>query len=204
MGRGLDEQFMCHAKKPNKALEPTTMAVTCSEQHGSRQPRSWLILNVGPKKMWPFRRAKRYDSLSLFRAWCKEAFRFLTQHHGFALLRESQQYNAYYVLFGRDDLKIAIKGEGYGNIGSVFYVTSTGLEVPYQCLAPDWEPFFGKSGKRRRKALKKQPERSQEEQIFDAAKTISERDRDILAGDYARLDAVAKKVQAIQDSFKAH
>jgi hypothetical protein len=53
------------------------------------------------------------------------------------------------------------------------------------------------------KALKKKPERSQQEQIFDAAKIISERDRDILSGDYTRLDVASKKIQAIQDRFKA-
>ena len=142
------------------------------------------------------------DSLSIFKEWCAEAFRFLTEKHGFAVLQEGQQYNPYYVLFGRDGLKIGIKGEGYGSIGSVFYMTSSDIEIPYQCLASDWEPFLGKAGKRRAKALKQQPERNQQEQIFDAARIISERDRDILTGDYARLDAASKRIQAIQDRFK--
>jgi hypothetical protein len=47
--------------------------------------------------------------------------------------------------------------------------------------------------------MKKMPERSQQEQISDAAKIIRDRDQDILAGDSQRLEAAAQRLQAIRD-----
>jgi hypothetical protein len=83
------------------------------------------------------------DSLSTFIGWCKDEFSFLSEQ-GFPVVQEGSQYNPYLVVFGRAGLKIVIRGEGYGSIASVFFVISGGIEVPYQCLATDWEPFLGK------------------------------------------------------------
>ena len=96
--------------------------------HGSRQLRSWLTFNVGQRMT---------DSLSIFKEWCQEAFRFLTEQLGFSVLEEAPEFNPYYVSFSRDDLKIAIRGEGYGSVGSVLYVTPT-LRIRSQRLRGAW------------------------------------------------------------------
>lgn len=137
------------------------------------------------------------DSLSIFKDWCKDAFRFLSEKHAFALLQEGRQYDSYYVLFGHGDVKLGVCGEGYSSVATVHYITSTGFEVPYQCLNPGWQPAIGK---RRKKT--KGPEMSQQQQIFHAAKVISERDEDILRGDMSRVNAAAQRLQAIYERLK--
>ena len=84
-----------------------------------------------------------------------------------------------------------ILGEGYGTIATVQYVTTDGVEVSIQILEPDWEPF-----KKRKKPKKKM--HSQNDQIIMAAERIKERDKDILLGDFSRLDKAAERWQTIK------
>lgn len=131
------------------------------------------------------------DSLSMFKHWCNEAFRFLLEEHGFTILQEGQRYNPYYVVFGRGDVRLGVLGEGYGTVATVHYLTRADFEVPYQCIAADWQPTLGKRKKKRT------PKPSQQEQIFQAAKVIAERDDDILRGDMSRVDSAAQRLQAL-------
>jgi hypothetical protein len=130
------------------------------------------------------------ESLSLFKDCCKEAFRFLEEQYDFSVVHEGRKYNPYYVVFGHGDVRLGILGEGYGRDATVHYLTLTGFEVPYQCVATDWQPP-------RKMNKKRTPQRSQQEQIFQAATTIRERDTDILGGDMSRVDAAAERLQAL-------
>jgi hypothetical protein len=51
------------------------------------------------------------DSLSIFKDGCKDAFRFLLEQYGFSVIQEARQYNLYYVVFGRDDVRVGVLGE---------------------------------------------------------------------------------------------
>ena len=136
------------------------------------------------------------DSLSTFKDWCREAFRFLVEQHGFTVVQKGQQYNQYYVLFGHGDVRLGILGEGYGTVATIHYLTRSGFEVPYQCVAEDWQPALGKHKKRRKQQA------SQREQIFQSAKIIAERDQDILRGDLFRVDFAAQRLQAIYERLR--
>ena len=131
------------------------------------------------------------DSLLIFKDWCKVAFRFLIEDYDFHVVQEGRQYNPYYLIFGRGDIRLGVLGEGYGSIAVVHYLTQTGFEVPYKCVSADWKPPLGK----RRKPRNPQP--SQQEQIFQAAKDIAEQDKDILCGDQSRINLAAIKLQSL-------
>jgi hypothetical protein len=136
------------------------------------------------------------DSLSTFKDWCKDAFRFLLEKHDFKVIQEGRQYNQYYIVFGRGDVRLGVLGEGYGSIAAIHYLTRVGFEVPYQCVPADWQPALGKRKK------KKTPQPSQQEQIFQAAKTIAERDDDILRGDMSRVNSAAQRLQALYERLR--
>lgn len=122
------------------------------------------------------------DSLSIFKSWCHEAFHFLIEQHGFSVIQEGRKHNPYYIVFGKGDLRLAVLGEGYGSVATIHYLTPSGFEVPYQCVAADWLPTLGKRMKKRTQ------QSSQQEQIFQAAITIAERDADILREKQGRVN----------------
>ena len=128
------------------------------------------------------------ESLSEFKSICREAFQFLIMNYGFQELNglNPKHINQYQVRFGKGVVEILILGEGYGTIANIEYVTADGIEVATQMLEPDWEPF-----KKRKKPKKTMP--SQRDQIILAAERIKERDKDILIGDYTRLNIAADR-----------
>lgn len=136
------------------------------------------------------------DSLFMFNDCCKQAFRFLIETHGFWVVQSGRSNNPYYVLFGRDDIRLGVLGEGYGTVANIHYLTCSGFEVPYQCVAADWQPAL------RRRKNKRTALSSQQEQIFQAAKTIAERDEDILRGDMTRVNLTAQRLHALYEKMR--
>ncbi len=128
-----------------------------------------------------------------FKSVCREAFQFLIVNYGFQELDglHPKHTNQYQVRFGNGEIEILILGEGYGTIANVQYVTTDGVEVATQMLEPDWEPF-----KKCKKPNKDMP--SQNDQIIMAADRIKERDKNILLGDFSRLDKAAERWQTIK------
>ena len=123
------------------------------------------------------------------------AFAFLSEY-GFAEVESKQKrYNPYLVSFSNGEIQLVVKGEGYGTIAAISYVSRDGIEVPAQFLEPNWEPVF------RKKKRKKVPSLTQEQQIFGEASRIKERDRHILRGDYARLDEVGMRWKRIKEKL---
>ncbi len=57
-----------------------------------------------------------------------------------------------------------------------------------RCIPPDWQPV-----RKRKRKKKRTPEPSQQEQIFEAARIIAERDLDILGDDLSRVEAAAER-----------
>ncbi len=137
------------------------------------------------------------ESLSEFKAICREAFQFLIANYRFKELHglHPSHTNQYQVRFGNGEVEILILGEGYGTIANIEYVTSDGVEVATLMLEPDWEPF-----KKRKKLKKTLP--SQKDQIFMAAGRIKERDNDILLGDFKRLKKAAERWQTIKTKMR--
>ena len=136
------------------------------------------------------------ESLSEFKSICRDAFQFLIVDHGFQELHgfHPNHKNLYQVRFGNGEIEILLLGEGYGTIANIEYVTSDGVEVATQMLEPDWEPF-----KKRKKPKKVMP--SQKDQIVEAANRIKDRDKDILIGDYTRLNVAAARWQNIKNKM---
>ena len=117
----------------------------------------------------------------------------LIENYGFHELDglHPRHTNKYQVRFGNGEVEILILGEGYGTIANIEYVTADGVEVATQILEPDWEPF-----KKQKKTKKVIP--SQADQIIMAANRIRERDKDILLGDFNRLNKAAERWQTIK------
>jgi hypothetical protein len=137
------------------------------------------------------------ESLEQFRKWCLDAFAFLRQQYGFFEVKANGgRFNPYCVRFSNGEIELGVKGEGYGTIAYIYYVSRDGIEVPSQFLEPGWEPS---SFRRKRKG--KGPRPSQEEQIFSEANRIKERDGDILRGDYSRLEGVAARWKNIKEKL---
>jgi hypothetical protein len=128
------------------------------------------------------------EILSEFKAVCRDAFQFLIVNYGFQELHglHPKHTNQYQVRFANGEVEILILGEGYGTIANIEYVTPDGVEVATQMLEPDWEPF-----KKQKKPKKAMP--SQKDQIVVAADRIKERDKDILLGDFKRLNNAAER-----------
>ena len=136
------------------------------------------------------------ENLSEFKAVCRYAFQFLSEHYGFRELSELHPNHSdqFQVRFGNGEIEILILGEGYGTIANIEYVTPDGIEVVTQMLEHNWEPF-----KKRKKSKKTMP--SQKDQIVEAANRIKERDNDILSGDITRLNAAATRWQTIKNKM---
>jgi hypothetical protein len=135
------------------------------------------------------------ESLKQFREWCLRAFAFLSQYGFTEVESDKEQFNPYCVSFSNGEIQLVVKGEGYGSIASISYVNRDGVEVPSQFLEPNWGPqsLF------RKKKKKKGPSLTQEQQVFNAADRIKERDGDILQGGYARLDEVGVRWKNIKE-----
>ena len=139
------------------------------------------------------------ESLTEFKAWCREAFEFLVRDFGFHELSElhPNHTNNYQARFSNEQVEILVLGEGYGTVASVNYVTSKGTEVPTEILDPNWEPFIGRKKTKKGKA----PTDSQHDQIFAAARRIQERDSDILQGSMFRLEKAATRWRTIHEKM---
>lgn len=137
-------------------------------------------------------------SLIHFRTICREAFGFLVADYKFLEATNTQiapYVNPYVVRFENGAIAVQVIGEGYGQRARVQYVAPDGRPVPIQVLDPSWEP-----NRRHRKRLK--VPLSQDAQIQEAAELIRLRDRQILAGDYAKLFEGANRAEQIPARFK--
>ena len=89
--------------------------------------------------------------------------------------------------FTNGAISLRISGEGWGTIAAVEYLSVDQLPVPTVFLESGWSP----GGLRKKFRRAKKPPQTQEQQVEVAAARIRERDQDILAGEYARLNQVA-------------
>jgi len=140
---------------------------------------------------------KNMDSLNKFKEWCRKSFSFLKEYDfKESTLPNKKFINEYQVIFTKDNIKLIILGEGYGEIASVFFVSLCDEKVPYALLGNE------------SKAHKEINNPTQEEQINCSAQYIKNNLENVLKGDYSLLiqlgDHFSEQTKKSKESFKKY
>ena len=130
-------------------------------------------------------------TLEQFKDACRREFAFLFEL-GYAELQDPDSAERFKLRFSNGTLNVTISGENYGQHAGVSFFHMDGREAPPVMFVPwserTWRPSFDSTGF------------SQLDDIRIEALRIARYCRDVLAGDSAKFDAVAKEWRRMTDS----
>lgn len=129
-------------------------------------------------------------TLEQFKEACRREFSFLFEL-GYSELQEPDGAESFQVHFSNGTLTVSIRGENYGQHAGVSFFHSDGREAPPVMFLSrserTWRPSFDPTGF------------SQLDAIRFTALRIARYCREVLAGDVAKFDAVAKEWRRMTD-----
>ena len=129
-------------------------------------------------------------TLEQFKDACRREFSFLFDL-GYSELQNPDSAESFKVLFSNGTITVSIRGENYGQHAGVSFFHSDGREAPPVMFVPrserTWRPPFDPTGF------------SQLDDIRITALRIARYCHEVLAGDVAKFDAVAKEWRRMTD-----
>src|SRR5262247_3705977 len=129
-------------------------------------------------------------TLEQFKDACRREFSYLFEL-GYSELQNPDSAEPFKVLFSNGTLTVSIRGENYGQHAGISFFHKDGREAPPVMFVPrserTWRPPFDPTGF------------SQLDDIRITALRIAHYCREVLAGDVAKFDAVAKEWRRMTD-----